>query len=47
MDRDLAAGAEDPVMLNEEEDCPIPSEVYLGQAPEIGSGHEADYERVS
>ena len=33
--------------LSEEEDCPIPSEVYLGQAPEIGAGHEADYERVS
>ncbi|MDE2667551.1 MAG: hypothetical protein OXI69_15530 [Acidobacteriota bacterium] len=33
--------------LTEEEDCPIPSHVYLGQAPEIGTGHEADYERVS
>ena len=29
------------------EDCPIPSEVYLGRDPEIGAGHEPDYERVS
>ena len=33
--------------LSQEEDCPIPSEVYLGQAPEIGADHEADYERVT
>ena len=33
--------------LSRTEDCPIPSQVYLGQAPEIGAGHEADYERVS
>ena len=33
--------------LSEKENCPIPSEVYLGQAPEIGAGHEPDYERVS
>ena len=32
--------------LQRDEDCPIPSELYLGQAPEIGAGHEADYKRV-
>ena len=33
--------------LTQEEDCPIPSQVYLGQAPEIGRDHEGAYRKVS
>ena len=33
--------------LSEEEVCPIPTELYLGRPPEIGTGHEDDYERLS
>lgn len=32
--------------LIEAEDCPIPSEIYLGRDPDIGTGHESDYRRV-
>lgn len=29
------------------EDCPpVPTELYLGESPEIGTGHESDYHRV-
>ena len=33
--------------LSEEEDCPLPSEIYLGQDPDIGMDHELDYRRVN
>lgn len=29
-----------------DEDCPLPSQLYLGVAPEIGRDHEPDYRRV-